>query len=573
MTSLTYSETMKGYVSFGEPDYLQGYWKGRRDGIDLSFRLDVSIDDVDAFIDDEQHTASGTGTLRCPQLGGEMKIVKGTFNLFVPAGERRARMRYRLFVVDGDDRPITLSGFKVVSDDDGFDLYSDTTTLRTRLLAGHVEEEDERGDDDRRLASGILTIGAAGITRMVASARPRGPRRARALRRFMALFLGELSRVYRGPDRHDPEANFPHPVPAEGYGPAGYASGEWRDLHRGLRRRIVAFEAGDGYPCNLHNIRGPQEPTLGPVLVNAGTGVRANIFYGAPLPTSIVDVLVAEGYDVWIENWRASIDFPPNRYTLDDAAMFDHPAAVRTILRETGADRLKALVHCQGSTGFFMALTAGLLPEVTTVVSNAVSLHPVVERRARVKLRLLRPVTGLITPFLDPQWAVRAPSPKVWVLAAWVKLVRRECANPVCRFTSYMYGVGPDILWSHQQLTPPTHDWVGREFSWVPMTFFRQIWRSVKAGHLIPVKGLPGLPESFVAQPPDTKAKITFMAGTANRCFAPESQQRSYEYFSAHAPPGWHEHVPLEGYGHLDVFYGAHAATETYPKILAGLSR
>lgn len=64
---------------------------------------------------------------------------------------------------------------------------------------------------------------------------------------------------------------------------------------------------------------------------------------------------------------------PPNKWTLDQAAVYDHPVAVRRVLEETGADRLKAIVHCQGSTSFMMAAVAGLLPQVTTIVSNAVS--------------------------------------------------------------------------------------------------------------------------------------------------------------------------------------------------------
>ena len=66
-------------------------------------------------------------------------------------------------------------------------------------------------------------------------------------------------------------------------------------------------------------------------------------------------------------------------------------------------------MHCQGSTSFMMAATAGLLPEVTTIVSNAVSLHPVVPTIARRKLDCFhRPVRAL-TRYLDPRWGIEAP--------------------------------------------------------------------------------------------------------------------------------------------------------------------
>src|SRR5205807_831174 len=191
--------------------------------------------------------------------------------------------------------------------------------------------------------------------------------------------------------------------------------------------------------------------------------------YGAPQPVSLVDVLVGEGYDVWIENWRASIDFPRQDYTLEHAAVFDHPAAVRTILDETGHDTLKAMIHCQGSTSFMMSAVAGLVPEVTTVVSNAVSLHPELTRLSKLKLLRLIPPSSLVMSGIDPQWAIRAPSTVAASMAAAGRLLRRECDNPVCALSTFMYGVGPDVLWRHENLDASTHEWVGREFGYPPL--------------------------------------------------------------------------------------------------------
>src|SRR5262245_43814004 len=101
----------------------------------------------------------------------------------------------------------------------------------------------------------------------------------------------------------------------------------------GYRERTVPFAAGDGMPLNLVHVRGDREPTRGPVLLVHGAGVRANLFR-PPARPNLVDVLVENGYDVWLENWRASIDLPPNPWTLDQAARFDHPEAVKTVVRE-----------------------------------------------------------------------------------------------------------------------------------------------------------------------------------------------------------------------------------------------
>src|SRR5204862_4419747 len=140
-----------------------------------------------------------------------------------------------------------------------------------------------------------------------------------------------------------------------------------------LDDEVVPFLAGDGLQCNLVHVRSEQPPTRGPVLVVHGAGVRANIFR-SPVAETFVDALVDEGYDVWLENWRASIDLEPNEWTLDQAALYDHPAAVRKIVAETGADEVKAIIHCQGSTSFMMSAVAGLVPQVKTIVANAVTL-------------------------------------------------------------------------------------------------------------------------------------------------------------------------------------------------------
>jgi len=122
----------------------------------------------------------------------------------------------------------------------------------------------------------------------------------------------------------------------------------------GQRERVVPYTAGDGLALNLINVRGAAEPTRGPVVLVHGAGVRANIFR-APVRQTLVDALVEHGYDVWLTNWRASIDFAPNRWTLDQAARYDHPAAVAKVVEDTGADAVKAVIHCQGSTSFTMS--------------------------------------------------------------------------------------------------------------------------------------------------------------------------------------------------------------------------
>ncbi len=237
-------------------------------------------------------------------------------------------------------------------------------------------------------------------------------------------------------------------------------------------------------------VRGTASKSKGPILLVHGAGVRAELFR-PPTDRTLVDVLVDEGWDVWLLNWRASIDIGPVPWTLDDAAAFDHPAAVRYVLAETGTDTLKAIVHCQGSTSFCMSAAAGLLPQVDVIVSNAVSLHPVIPAFSRFKIQLLRPTMQRLTPYLNPAWG---DGPNTWFsrLARTIVMATHwECRNPVCRMVSFTDGSGRPALWRHENLNQATHEWIRGEFAEVPMSFFAQMSACVEAGQLVSVSSRP----------------------------------------------------------------------------------
>src|SRR3954447_23756930 len=383
-----------------------------------------------------------------------MAIAEGSFNLLVAAGGggprgvghppfaggRRREMRYRLFAHDRAGRPVTLAGFKEVEDGWFRDTWVDTTTLFTRLYAGWVTREQE--DGAAPLATGVLHVSAGGFLALMRSMR--GSLRDKL--RYGWFSARSLLQVYVGRSAAMGSTAFPGPHPGserlQGFAPEARHDCPGR---RGLRRRILAVRTEDDHDLTIHNIRGDAQPTAGPVLLQHGTGVRANLFYGAPTPHSIVDVLVADGYDVWLGNWRGSIDLPECDYTLDDVARYDHPALIAAVLRETGAQTLKAIVHCQGSTSFALACAGGLVPEVTDVVSNAVSFHPEVPRVSKLKMQLLLPGMQAFFPGFDPQWTLRPTALRARLVALIARTVRRECREPVCQMANFTYGAGGNV--------------------------------------------------------------------------------------------------------------------------------
>ena len=55
----------------------------------------------------------------------------------------------------------------------------------------------------------------------------------------------------------------------------------------------------------------------------------------------------AAGFDLWLLDFRASIELPASQaqFTGDDIAAHDYPAAVATIQRLTGAESVQAVVR------------------------------------------------------------------------------------------------------------------------------------------------------------------------------------------------------------------------------------
>jgi hypothetical protein len=336
-----------------------------------------------------------------------------------------------------------------------------------------------------------------------------------------------------------------------------------------LTERVVTFRAGDGMPLLLTNVRGEREPTRGPVILVHAAGVRSNIFR-APVELSVVDYLVLRGWDVWLLDWRASIDLPFSEWDLDDAAVHDFPAAVRTVLEDTGAASAKAVVHGDGSCGFSMSVAAGLVPGIDTVVGNGASLHPVVPAGSRVKLSLVLPVVGLALDRLDPRWGERAPGLAAKLVTLGGRLTHHSCNNAVCRQVSFTYGSGDPALWRHENISEATHAWLSREFGEVPLTFFRHVARSVRRGSMVSTGRYRELPADFGMTEPQTDARFALLAGASNECFLPESQVATYDFLNRFRKDRHVLHL-LPGYSHLDVFVGEQAARDVFPLIHAEL--
>jgi hypothetical protein len=570
---LRFREHVSGWISFGWRDYNSAVVEGRRAGNRCTIDMTVEIDDLDRFLHGPVTPGHLSGTARCPRLGGKLEIEDGTFNLFVRAPDaKRRRVLYRGYARDPEGRPLTVSGFKLIEDDPNHDPWRDCSRLLTRILAGHVSHTSEQDDDPRVLATGVLIMRPLRFLKTLLTMRGGPGGRLSAPITYQVAFARRLLQVYGG--RALPEYQFSFPAVTPGKTAfQGRQPNSWHELpgRPSLERQIMPFETADGCELNLHRIRAAgATPSRSPVLLICGMAMRANSFYDTPSRPSLVDALVEKGHDVWVENWRTSPDLPARDYTLDHAALYDHPQAVRRVCEATDRDELDVVAHCMGSASLTMSVLAGLVPQLRRIVSSSVSLHFDLERRSRVRLATLVPATSLVLPGTDPQWAARAPSVAAAGLARWGRFVCRTYPNPLNAFTTYVYGGRPEALWQRRNLDNETLDWLGREFGYAPFSFFRQIRRCSEAGHLVPVEGMPELDVRFDLTPPPEGTRFTFIAGSDNRFLLPRGQHKTYEHFKR-LQPDKHDWVPLPGYGHFDLFAGRNAQDDVFPHILRAL--
>lgn len=198
MSTVSFTEEMLGHITFGETDFARGAQPGRDGSTDFKFHLTIEVADMDTFGHDPLRPAGARGWVHCDALGGRLPVVEGWFNLFVDQEEPGVKhMLYRLWFYDGVGHPLTMTGFKLVANDAGFDLWKDTTTLFTRVLRGHVVEGEDVSAEI--VGSGIIIIRIRDFAKQLTTFRSTGPSlggKLGALAKFGVIFMQQLAQVY-----------------------------------------------------------------------------------------------------------------------------------------------------------------------------------------------------------------------------------------------------------------------------------------------------------------------------------------------------------------------------------------
>lgn len=561
---IRFTERMAGWFgpSASADDFEEAARRGRdasdgtADAGPLSFVATIVVDDLDRFVRDPDHQAVLSGEVRAPALSADpLTVTGGRFNLFHPDPSRveTKRMTYAMPLVAADGSRCFLAGTKVIHDDRGFDVWSDTTTLFVTLHHG----TDAGG---AVIGRGVLTIAAEDFLRQLRTMRATntGSRveNLRAQARFGHFFAGELftafGGVFAGATAFDPDA-----------------VRRRRDLRAGVPEVHFA-ETVDGRKLRLTRYKGGGK---GPVILSHGLGVSSLIFSIDTIGTNLLEHLYALGYDCWLLDYRASIELPYARefWTADTVAELDYPAAVDRVRALTGAPSVQMVVHCFGAMTLFMAMLHGL-EGVRSIAASQIATDadvPFLPQRLLAYLRApsLMRATGI--GLVDARATTRR-GPVERLIDGAVGLLYPfrpddRSRSLTSRRITALYGQ----LYQHDQLDQATFDALPEMFGVANIGAFEHLSRIARAGHVVGSDGS----ERYLPHLERLKLPITFVHGGLNRCFAPSGTRRTLERLARANGGDWYERHEVAGFGHIDCIFGKNAAEAVYPLIARHLER
>lgn len=553
---IRFTETMKGHFStVVKDDYERAEKQGEEAGSTMQFTLTIQANDLDALIDNPAHTATIVGTVASRALSAEaLTVAEGTFNLFVdnPDGVDVRNMIYRMTLDSVEGKTFFFAGFKRVDDSSLLQLWPQTTTLYVTVYEG----ADETGPV---FGKGILHIEPLDFARQMTTMKvinaPDMKAQVEGMARFGSFFAGVLFDAYGGifvPEKYfNPEA----------------APRKKRPLRAGPPE-LHYFRTSDGVDLLLTRYKGGDR---GPVLLVHGAGVSSGIFTTDLPDTNLVEYLYAQGFDLWLLDFRVSIALPASQQQSngDQCALIDHPEAVAMVRKLTGAETVQAIVHCYGANTFFMAMLAGL-QGVRSIVCSQVASNLISGTSAKIK-------SGLHLPNVLDALGVDSLTAYVTADSGWkshlfdtvLRLAPQpdgqECNSPVCHRISFMYS----LLYQHEQLGQRIHDNLHELFGVSNISTFEHLALMVREKQVMSHDGK----DSYMPHLDRLKVPIRFIHGAENRCYLPASTKLTYDLLCDRNGPALYDRHVIPGYGHIDCMFGQNAARDVYPLILEHLEK
>ena len=190
---LTFSEVMTGGFGLDATDPSSGEKQGNTQNSQLALHCQVTIEDLQRFVDDPQHPGRLACTVDFPPFGLGIPCDPGIFNLFRTASTSGERwMVYECgFMAQG--QRYYFAGKKIVQRGHAAEVLQQITTLYTLLYEG----TDASG---KISGAGTLHLGVKSIADMAKSLHVTNAQNQldvlRGLGMYLKLFLDELWQTY-----------------------------------------------------------------------------------------------------------------------------------------------------------------------------------------------------------------------------------------------------------------------------------------------------------------------------------------------------------------------------------------
>ena len=308
------------------------------------------------------------------------------------------------------------------------------------------------------------------------------------------------------------------------------------------------FPSGDGTPLRLTRYRGGSK---GPVILSHCIGVSSLMYATDTIKTNLLEYLYAREFDVWLLDYRFSIELPAsrNQATMDDVATRDYPAAVSKVRQLAAADSVQVVAHGVGSSTFSMALLAGL-SGVRAAVCSQVSTHLVVPTVNRIKTRLR--ASSAIAAMGISHLNAYTDAHSDWKNRLYDRFLTlypipkgERCDNPVCRRITSIYGP----LWKHDKLGAQTHHALYEMFGVVNVQALEQLALITRRSHLVNARGK----DVYLPHLKRMDLPIAFIHGSENDCVLPRSTETTYDLVTKENAKSQYSRHVIPQYGHVEV--------------------
>ncbi|MCX5394393.1 alpha/beta fold hydrolase [Streptomyces sp. NBC_00094] len=348
-----------------------------------------------------------------------------------------------------------------------------------------------------------------------------------------------------------------------------------RPLHArldGATVEEIALRAGDGTRIGLTRVAGGADDRPAVLLLHGHTA--SSDMFVQPETRNLVDVLLDEGYEPWLLDWRGSCRLPYNatgrRYTYDDVALYDIPEAVARIRQRIGDRPLFVVAHCVGAMTLSMSMAAGLVPGLAGVVAQGAFLTPRFAGTTSLRITLGGELLRSRIDHIPVDFRTVGLWSKYTPLFALASR-KASCPDPTCQILhNSAWGMGAS-LYVHDHLSDATHNRLAELFGPAPTWIVPHLRRIDLARSVVRWNHgddrYKALPENALDQAGRIDCPVLLMSGSENAMWM-DSQKLCHEVLAARQPQLDVRYAEIPGYGHADMFIGRAAALDVFGHIL-----